>query len=242
MSFFLNFGYVANLNPQCAAVAVPAATPNKNSVRLVLEVLEDCVTSGSRVLDVGCGRGGTVWVMRRFLAVERVVGVDLSGAAISFCRRAHGTAGVRFLHSDAERLPFQGDAFDVITNIESSNCYPDLFAFYSEVHRTLAPGGRFLYTDCLPAERFDHAVEYLRRLGFVLERRRDITSNVLASCDEIAELRLNAYTSGSDAWARDFIGAPGSHYYEELRSRRWLYEIFRLRKQVPAHSPAASRP
>jgi hypothetical protein len=60
---------------------------------------------------------------------------------------------------------------------------------------------------------------------------RDITSNVLASCDQIAASRLGAYSSGNDATAiRDFLGAPGSQNYEEMRAKRWQYQILKLRK------------
>ena len=236
VSLFLNYGYVANLNPQCAAVMLPDTMLNKNSVRLVLEVLEDCVGPGTRVLDVGCGRGGTISVIQKFFGARRLVGLDLSGAAVAFCRRTH-LPGAAFLQGDAEHLPFPDATFDVVTNVESSSCYPDLFAFYAEVYRLLAPGGRFLYTDCLPADRFRLGAQRLADLGFVLERTRDITANVLASCDQIAALRLGAYSSGNDAGAmRDFLGAPGSQYYEEMRSKRWLYQIFKMHK---AALPAA---
>lgn len=235
VSFFLNYGYVPNLNPQCAAVMLPDAMLNKNSVRLVLEVVEDCVSPVTRVLDVGCGRGGTVAVLRQYFGATRVVGLDLSSAAVAFCRRAHAGAGIGFVRGDAESLPFPNGAFDVVTNVESSSCYPDAFSFYAEVHRVLAPRGRFLYTDCLPAERFGEVVQRLQHLGFAIERARDITSNVLASCDQIAAARLGAYGAGNDASAmRDFLGAPGSEYYEKMRAKRWLYQTFKLRKGAAA--------
>jgi phthiocerol/phenolphthiocerol synthesis type-I polyketide synthase E len=230
-SFFLNYGYVANLNRQYSCVQLPEMMLNKNSVQLVLEVLEDCVTPGSVVLDVGCGRGGTVFVATQFFQAARIIGLDLSAAAIAFCHRAHQHAGVTFLQGDSERLPFQDDSFDVVINIESSSCYPDLPAFYSEVHRVLTAGGRFLYSDCLPVERFEEGLQFLKRIGFIVERDRDITPNVLASCDQIAKSRVGAYGPGNDAAVmNDFLGAPGSHYYEEMRARRWTYRIYKLRK------------
>src|SRR5262249_52438827 len=158
---------------------------NKNSVQLVLEVLEDCVAPGSVVLDIGCGRGGTVFVITEFFRAARIVGLDLSAAAIAFCRRAHRYPGVSVLQADSEGLPFRGDCFDVVINIESSSCYPDPAAFYSEVGRVLSDGGRFLYADCLPLGRFEEGIQFLKQTGFVVERDRDITSNVLASCDQI---------------------------------------------------------
>jgi phthiocerol/phenolphthiocerol synthesis type-I polyketide synthase E len=228
---FLNYGYVANLSPQYAAVHLPERMLNRNSAQLVLEVLEDCVTSASRVLDVGCGRGGTVSVVTEFFAPARMVGIDISAAAIAFAREAHRHPVVTFLQGDAERLPFRDGCFDIVTNVESSSCYPDPHAFYGEVRRVLAPGGRFLYTDCLPVERFEQGIEALKALGFMIERNRDITANVLLSCDEIARTRAAAYGAGNDAvMLNDFLGAPGSQYYEDMRLRRWVYRICKLHK------------
>ena len=230
-SFFLNYGYVTNLNPQVARVELPERMLNRNSVRLVLEVLEDCVQPESRVLDVGCGRGGTTAVISQYFQAARITGLDLSPAAIAFCTRTHRQPGVDFVQGDSEQLPFAAGDFDIVTNIESSSCYPDLLKFYSEVSRVLVPGGRFLYADCLPVERFREAAELLDRLGFVVERERDITTNVIASCDQIAKSRVGAYGAGNDGGVlNDFLGAPGSHFYEEMRARRWTYRIYKLRR------------
>jgi phthiocerol/phenolphthiocerol synthesis type-I polyketide synthase E len=238
-SFFLNYGYVPKLNPQYSRVQLPDRMLNKNSVQLVLEVLEDGVTPDSAVLDIGCGRGGTIFVITQFFRAARVVGLALSSAAIAFCRRAHQYPDVSFLQGDSEQLPFRDGFFDVVINIESSSCYPDPVAFYSEVRRVLAGGGRFLYADCLPIERFEEGIQFLKRTGFVVERDRDITSNVLASCDQIAKSRIGAHGAGSDtARMNDFLGAPGSHFYEEMRAKRWAYRIYKLRKSEE-RSPSA---
>jgi hypothetical protein len=99
------------------------------------------------------------------------------------------------------------------------------------VARVLAPGGYFLYSDCLPVERLREGVQHLKGVGFNVERDRDITSNVLASCDEIAGARVGAYGANGDRGMLDnFLGTPGSQYYEEMRSRRWAYKIFKLKK------------
>jgi len=242
-AFFLNYGYVPDLNPQHASVQLPEHMLNKNSVRLVLEVLEDCVAPGSRVLDVGCGRGGTLAVLGQFFHPDRMVGLDLSAAAIVFASGAHAHSGARFLQGDAERLPFPEDSFDVVTNIESSSCYPDPPAFYAEVHRVLRPDGWFLYSDCLPSDRFGDSLRLLRDIGFALERDRNITSNVLASCDQIAGSRVGAYTTSSDGTTlNDFLGAPGSRYYEEMRTSRWTYRICKLRKSAPQSRPESAEP
>jgi SAM-dependent methyltransferase len=227
-AYFLNFGYLGP--PHASAVSLPAHYLNKNCVQLVLELIGDCTITGRRVLDVGCGRGGTVHVLRTFFAPASVVGVDLSFRAIAFCRKAQRDPRVRFLNGDAEALPLANNSVDVVTNVESSHSYPDVRAFYGEVDRLLRPDGYFLYTDLFPAFSTAH-MEALVERGFELVQDRDITANVLASCDETARVHLGAFGSaGQHRVMNDFIGLPGSDVYEGMKSGRSMYRILKLRK------------
>jgi phthiocerol/phenolphthiocerol synthesis type-I polyketide synthase E len=231
-SFFLNYGYVGNGSPEFAAVTLPEQYINRNSVKLVLEVIGDCAIEGKRVLDVGCGRGGTVHVLLTFFKPAKVTGLDLSTNAIAFCREAHRDPRASFREGDAEKLPFADGAFDAVTNLESSHSYPHIHHFYSQVHRVLAPGGHFLYTDALSTQQFASSIAYLDHIGFTLERDRDITANVLLSCDEIAVTRVSAFDSRNDQQLmQNFLATPGSQVYEDMRSGRWTYRILKLRKR-----------
>jgi len=233
-AYFLNYGYVPTAGcHDDAVVQLPEKYFNKNSVRLVLEVIGDCPIDQRRVLDVGCGRGGTVFTLRQFFQPSSVVGLDLSANAVQFCTRVHRYPHVSFREGDAEQLPFADAAFDVAINIESSHSYPNVRSFYMEVHRVLRPGGHFLYTDVLPRSKSDECVGLLEQLGFSVLRQRDITANVLLSCDEIAASRVQAFQGGNDATlVRNFLAAPGSQVYEEMRSRAWVYRLFTLHKPV----------
>ena len=169
-------------------------------------------------------------MIKEYFAAQSMVGLDLAPAAIKFCRAAHRHPDVTFEVGDAERLPFPHDSFDVVVNIESSSTYPDVHAFYQQVFRVLTPGGYFLYTDALPVGRFAECTERLRRLGFSLELDRDITPNVLASCGEIAGYRLDAYQAQGDRAMSDFLGAPGTQFYDEMKCGNWAYRIHRWKK------------
>ncbi len=231
-SLFLNFGYVpVPGGTDCAAVALPEQVISKSSAQLVLEVVGDCPIDGRRLLDIGCGRGGTATIVDQFFAPRRFVGVDLSGRAVSFCRRHRLRTPHTFVQGDAEHLPLPDASVDVAINIESSQSYPNVRNFYREVYRVLAPGGHFLYTDVLPVQRAADWTGLLQATGLRVESDRDITPNVLRSCDEVARYRLRAYhDSAGAAVMNNFLGTPGSHVYEEMKSGRWTYRIMRLRK------------
>jgi phthiocerol/phenolphthiocerol synthesis type-I polyketide synthase E len=230
-AFFLNYGFVSDGSRDYAALSLPEHDLNRNSVKLILEVIGDCPIAGRSVLDVGCGRGGTVATLHRFFRPGRVCALDLATNNIRFCTQTHRFANTEFFEGDAEQLPFENGAFDVVINVESSHLYPDVGAFYREVERVLRPGGRFLYADLHSAERWPDLRRQVRERGFVWVRERDITANVLLSCDQIARVRVDAYAGASRAGQlEEFLAAPGSQVYGELARRAWSYRTFALRK------------
>ncbi len=224
-SFFLNYGYRSSGKGDEARFQVADGVFNANSVRLAFELIGATELSGRRALDVGCGRGGTVSLIANQFDTP-VMGVDLSPEAIAFCRRTHRHPKARFEVGDAEHLPCEDGAFDVVTNVESSHTYPNLRAFLAEVSRVLTKGGTFLYTDLLPVARWLEVRALLAPLGLEIKRDRDITPNVLTSCDEVAPTRARAF-GGSSAAIDNFLAVPGSMVYEQMRSGAWEYRIVR---------------
>ena len=237
-AFFLNLGYAPTAAPQRSPIALPSHALDANSVRLVLETIGDFDPTGQRILDVGCGRGGTIVTLLKHFAVAHAVGLDLSTEAVCFCRRRHRFANAHFSNGDSERLPFVDDAFDVVTNIESSHIYPHVESFYGEVRRVLRPGGSFLYSDLfLSAEKRNHSVRHLHELGFTLERQDDISDNVIKSCDEIGARRQAAFTHRHDTdTINNFLAAPGSWLYDGLKAGALSFWIYRFRLEGGARA------
>ena len=230
-SAFLNYGYVADDSRQASAIVLPPGTFNRNSVKLVLELIGDCNLAGKRVLDVGCGRGGTLAVVSQFFNAGLKVGVDLSPRAVAYCRRMHHFPNIRFEPADAEQLPFSDASFDVILNVESSHSYLNLEAFYREVKRVLCAGGYFLYTDVFARDKFDRQQAMLQAMGFSIEHERDITRNVLLSCIDTAERRAEAFQAqAEDSIFDNFLSTPRSLVFQEMESGSAVYRILKMRR------------
>jgi phthiocerol/phenolphthiocerol synthesis type-I polyketide synthase E len=228
---FCNFGYLADSSPQFSQVRLPQYILNKNTIQLVLEVIGDCDLTGCEILDVGCGRGGTITVITEYFQPKRVAGVDLSSSAIAFCRKNNPFEHVAYYEGDAEELPFQDAEFDVIVNIESSHSYPAIENFYLGVFRLLRTGGYFLYADLFPAYQWNGNTRLLQETGFFVEQDRDITHNVLLSCEQTATSKLSAYRPDNDPeFMRNYLGMPDSNVYNGMQNGTWMYKILKLRK------------
>ncbi len=69
----------------------------------------------------------------------------------------------------------------------------------------------------------------LESLGLRAESERDITPNVLESCDDVAANRAKAF-GGSSEMIDNFLAVPGSAVYEQMHSGAWEYRIVRARR------------
>src|SRR5919202_2783778 len=96
---------------------------------------------GLRILDAGCGTGGTTVQLRRF---GDVVGIDLAWEAL-LPAAARGLER-RLARASIERLPFADASFDAATSFEvvyHIGVSSDLDAL-RELRRVLKPGGYLL--------------------------------------------------------------------------------------------------
>lgn len=107
----------------------------------------DKLPAGTKVLDVGCGIGGS----SRILARE--YGFDVTGITISpqQVRRAQELTpedvSAKFQVDDALALSFSDASFDVVWSIEAGPHMPDKAQYGREMLRVLKPGGTLVVAD-----------------------------------------------------------------------------------------------
>lgn len=105
------------------------------------------IQRGRRVLDLGCGAGGTVSKLRA-RGVE-AVGIDFSPAMIEAARSEHGLKNY-VTCAEATELPFESDSFDVVIAdgvLHHLAVQGRLNEALREVHRVLRPGGKLCCFD-----------------------------------------------------------------------------------------------
>jgi len=117
------------------------------------------ITRGGRVLDAGCGIGGSAIYLARTHGC-RVTGVTLSAKQARTARRLAARAGVagltEFLCRDYQATGFAEASFNVVWALESVCHAPDLAALSREFFRVLTPGGRLVVADGFAARaRFE---------------------------------------------------------------------------------------
>ena len=113
----------------------------------ICEVYRQLVLPGSRVLDVGCGIGGSARILARDYGFD-VLGVSISPAQIR--RAAELTPEgmtCRFAVMDALDLELNDGEFDAVWSVEAGPHMPDKQRYADELLRMIRPGGMLAIAD-----------------------------------------------------------------------------------------------
>lgn len=123
---------------------------------------------GQAALDIATGGGHTALALAPLFA--RVIASDLTPRMLATAAGfigGRGAGNVAYACADAERLPFAGGSFDLVSCRIAPHHFGDIPAFVREAARVLRRGGRFLLIDNITPEdpaldAFLHRAEILR--------------------------------------------------------------------------------
>ena len=139
-------------------------------LRLHNEVLRRAcdVRADDRVLDIGCGTGGTTRDAARSAEEGSALGVDVSAAMIERARelaRAERVRNVAFEQGDAQAHRFPEGGFDLAISRFGTMFFDDPVAAFANIAAALRPAGRLVMMVWRDHEQNEWSVAIERALG-----------------------------------------------------------------------------
>lgn len=178
------------------------------------------ISSGDRVLDAGCGVGGSSFWMAEQRGA-RVTGITPVQSQVDKARRLSARRRldhvVAFERADYRQTPFADESFEVVWACESVCHAPQKYDFYREAFRLLRPGGRLVMAEYLRRQRPlagegedtlrrwlsgwaiedidtpEEHVHHLQRAGFSRWELRDVTTYVEPSLRRLHRMSARLY-------------------------------------------------
>jgi ubiquinone/menaquinone biosynthesis C-methylase UbiE len=141
----------AQFGKQAEIYARMQQTTDERSLQALVQV--SGADANARVLDVACGPG---FLTMAFAArCRQAVGVDATEPFLAMARveaQHRGLPNIEFRSGDAERLPFDDGAFDLVACRAAFHHFPRPARVLAEMARVAAPRGRLLIADMLSSE------------------------------------------------------------------------------------------
>jgi len=105
------------------------------------------VDDGAKVLDVGCGVGGTSRYLAKKMPNAEVTGITLSPNQVKRATELaeeQNVPNAKFTVMNALEMDFPDNSFDIVWACESGEHMPDKEAYINEMMRVLKPGGKYV--------------------------------------------------------------------------------------------------
>ncbi len=175
------------------------------------------LTSGHKVLDVGCGVGGPMRSIARFSGAH-LTGITLSPYQIERARVHTEKAGLsplcEFVEGDFNRMPFEDARFDAAFSIEACCHAADRRGPFREVFRTLKPGGLFAGYDWCMTRGYSPGDRDHERIKLGIEKGNGIAPLVTTAVLETALKDVGFELLEAKDWA--LTGDPERPWYAPL--------------------------
>ncbi|WP_417762812.1 class I SAM-dependent methyltransferase [Shewanella sp.] len=160
---------------------------------LLLRLFDNNIPPIHSALEIGCGFGQGIQLIRNGFGASRITAMDLDEEMLTYtAQRYSDSPWLQVVQADATRLPFDGAAFELVCDFAVFHHIPDWQAAVAEVFRVLKPGGAFVIEElyraaiCNPISkrlfehpqqnRFNHAElkQCLEAVGFRVKKAQQL--------------------------------------------------------------------
>lgn len=182
------------------------------------------LTPNMKVLDVGCGTGGSAFYLARHYGVD-VHGVDLATNMIAIAQdyRSEIEAGVKhrvqFYVEDATTMSYPKEFYDVVYSRDTILHIEDKEDLIRKFLFTLKPGGKLMISDycCGDQEHSKRFKDYVAERGYklytvkgygeIIEKagfRNVVAANMTGRMVEIMNMELDKFATVRDKFVEEF--------------------------------------
>ena len=106
------------------------------------------IAADEQILDIGCGGGANIARLLQRAPQGMVTGIDFSRVSVQKSTKVNTKAiqegRCKVLEGNVANLPFEEDAFDLVTAFETIYFWPDIEHCFNEVKKVLKTGGHFV--------------------------------------------------------------------------------------------------
>lgn len=108
------------------------------------------IKDGMKILDVGCGFGGTIASLNERFSNLQLVGVNIDDRQLEIAKNSVSPKNnnqIEFVCADACQLPFEDNYFDVVLAVECIFHFPSRHLFFQQANRVLKTQGKLSLSD-----------------------------------------------------------------------------------------------
>tara|TARA_Y100001970_G_C14226647_1_gene856102 strand:- start:1406 stop:2335 length:930 start_codon:yes stop_codon:yes gene_type:complete len=201
----------------------------------------DKLPKGSRVLDVGCGIGGSSRILADHYGFN-VIGITISAEQVRRARELtpEGLSCI-FEEMDAMNLKFKDGEFDGIWSVEAGPHMPNKQKYADEMLRVLRPGGYLAVADWNSRDLTQKPPSFLEKLVLkqLLEQWAHPSFSSINSFTQ--NLSNSPFTGGnveSDNWTEQTLPSWFESIYEGVRRPQVFFSLgitsfFKSFREIP---------
>jgi ubiquinone/menaquinone biosynthesis C-methylase UbiE len=141
---------------------------DEESYQKKLQITREYFTPDSRVLEFGCGTGGTALLYAPL--VQHIHGIDFSSKMIEIAKEqatAHNVENVDFETMGIDALSAPDESYDIVLGLNVLHLLSNKDEVVSKVHGLLKPGGYFVSSSACIGDMGGVTASIIRCIGYV---------------------------------------------------------------------------